>query len=129
MSDIAKTMLSALGERATWRQWYMACALTFLYIYAQIDGSSLILMVEPVKRDLGATDTEMSLLLGLSFAAFYAILGLPAGYLVDRMARRPIAPVSATAAAPPSLTFASASVPAARRSASPSAGQAGCRML
>ncbi len=91
---LAKTVLSALAARApqrvTWRQWYMACALTLLYIYAQIDASSLILMVEPIKHDLGATDTEMSLLLGLSFAAFYAVLGLPAGYLVDRMARRPI---------------------------------------
>ena len=32
----------------------------------------------------------MSLLLGLSFAAFYAVLGLPAGYLVDRMSRKAI---------------------------------------
>ena len=76
--------------KVTWRQWYMACLLTFLYIYAQIDRSAIILMVGPIKQDLGATDTEMSLLLGLSFAAFYAVLGLPAGYLVDRMSRKTI---------------------------------------
>ncbi len=78
------------GQIVTARQWYMACVLTLLYIYAQIDRSALILMVGPIKADLGMTDTQMSLLLGLSFAAFYAVLGLPAGYLVDRVSRRGI---------------------------------------
>jgi MFS family permease len=76
--------------RVTWRQWWMVVVLTLLYIYAQIDRSAIILMVGPIKRDLGVTDTEMGLLLGLSFAAFYAVLGLPAGYLVDRISRRSI---------------------------------------
>lgn len=78
------------GQAVTGRQWYMACVLTLLYIYAQIDRSALILMVGPIKADLDMTDTQMSLLLGLSFASFYAVLGLPAGYLVDRMSRRTI---------------------------------------
>lgn len=78
------------GQSVTWRQWSMACVLTLLYIYAQIDRSALVLMVGPIKQDLDMTDTQMSLLLGLSFASFYAVLGLPAGYLVDRMSRRMI---------------------------------------
>jgi MFS family permease len=77
-------------QAVTWRQWYMAGLLTLLYIYAQIDGSAIIILVTPIKQDLGVTDTQMSLLLGLSFAAFYSILGLPAGYLVDRMSRRKV---------------------------------------
>lgn len=78
------------SQNVTWRQWYMACALTVLYIYAQIDSGSIILLVGPMKQDLGITDTQMGLLLGLSFAAPFAILGVPAGYLVDRMSRRRI---------------------------------------
>ncbi len=77
-------------QKATARHWYMAAVLTLLYIYAQIDGSAIIILVTPIKQDLGVTDTQMSLLLGFSFAAFYSILGLPAGYLVDRMARRKV---------------------------------------
>lgn len=77
-------------EGLTWRHWYLAAILTLFYIYAQIDGSGIILLVTPIKQDLGVSDTQMSLLLGLSFAAFYAILGLPAGYLVDRMARKKV---------------------------------------
>jgi MFS family permease len=84
------TSAGRAGEDVTWRHWYLAAVLTLLYIYAQIDGSAIILLVNPIKQDLGVTDTEMSLLLGLSFAAFYSILGLPAGYLVDRMARKKV---------------------------------------
>lgn len=84
----ANTKAKRAEERVTGRQWYLAAVLTLLYIYAQIDGSAIIILVTPIKQDLGVTDTQMSLLLGLSFAAFYAILGLPAGYLVDRMSRR-----------------------------------------
>ena len=80
----------AEGQRVTWRQWSMACVLTLLYIYAQIDSGSITLLVGPIKQDIGATDTQMGLLLGLSFAAPFALLGLPAGYLVDRMSRRRI---------------------------------------
>ena len=87
---LAKSFRALVPPRVTWRQWAMVGVLTLLYIYAQIDGSSLILMVGPIKHDLGVTDTQMSLLLGLSFAAFYAVLGLPAGYLVDRLPRRGI---------------------------------------
>ena len=48
------------GPRVTWRQWAMVCVLTLLYIYAQIDGSAIILMVDPIKRDLGVSDTDLA---------------------------------------------------------------------
>jgi MFS family permease len=81
---------TGLVQRVTWRQWAMVCVLTLLFIYAQIDSGSITLLVGPIKQDIGASDTQMGLLLGLSFAAPFAILGLPAGYLVDRMSRRRI---------------------------------------
>lgn len=81
---------NAAAPSVTWRQWAMACVLTLLYIYAQIDSGSITLLIGPIKQDIGATDTQMGLLLGFSFAAPFAILGLPAGYLVDRISRRRI---------------------------------------
>ncbi|HEY3919820.1 MAG TPA: MFS transporter [Stellaceae bacterium] len=78
------------APRVTWRQWAMTGVLTLLFIYAQIDSGSITLLVGPIKQDIGASDTQMGLLLGLSFAAPFAILGLPAGYLVDRISRRQI---------------------------------------
>src|SRR5580658_6861191 len=78
------------GQPVTWRQWYMVVVLTLLAIFAFIDRQSLVLLVGPIKQDLGMSDTQMSLLLGGSFATFYGVLGLPAGYLVDRVSRRGI---------------------------------------
>jgi len=48
------------------------------------------LLVVPIKRDLGLTDTEISLLMGFAFVMFYVILGLPIARLVDRSSRRRI---------------------------------------
>jgi len=47
-------------------------------------------MVGPIRRDLGISDTGISLLMGPSFAIFYALLGFPIGRLADRVTRRGI---------------------------------------
>src|ERR1041384_386889 len=87
---VVRDAFAATLGRVTWRQWYMVGILTLLAIFAVIDRQALVLLVGPIKQDLGITDTEMSLLLGGSFATFYGVLGLPAGYLVDRVSRRGI---------------------------------------
>jgi MFS family permease len=74
----------------TWRQWAMVGVLTLLFIYAQIDSNGITLLIGPIKQDIGATDTQIGLLLGISFAAPFAIFGIFAGYFVDRMSRRKI---------------------------------------
>jgi predicted MFS family arabinose efflux permease len=47
----------------------------------------LAVMIEPIKSEFGVGDTAMGLISGLAFAAVYALMGLPAGRLVDRMPR------------------------------------------
>lgn len=47
----------------------------------------LAVMIEPIKSEFGVSDTAMGLISGLAFAAVYAVMGLPAGRLVDRMPR------------------------------------------
>lgn len=53
-----------------------------------MDRQIIALMVEPIKRDLGLSDTQMGLLQGLAFALMYSIAGLPIGWAVDRYSRR-----------------------------------------
>ena len=48
------------------------------------------MLVEPLKQDLGLTDTQLGLLQGLAFAVFYAAVGLPIGRWADRYSRRAI---------------------------------------
>jgi len=70
--------------------WYVVSVLTVGYVFSFLDRQILALLVEPIKRDLGITDTQMSLLLGLAFAIFYTLLGIPIGRWADRHSRRTI---------------------------------------
>ena len=67
--------------------WYMVIVLTVAYIFSFVDRYILGLLIEPIKADLGLSDTQIGLLLGPAFAIFYATMGLPLGYLADRKRR------------------------------------------
>jgi MFS family permease len=70
--------------------WYVVGVLMVVYILSFIDRQILSLIVGPVKKDLGVSDTQMGLLMGFSFAMFYSILGVPIGWMADRKSRRTI---------------------------------------
>ncbi len=64
--------------------WYAVAILTIANVSGFVDRQILSLLVEPIKRDLKVTDTQVSLLMGLGFVVFYSLLGLPIGRWVDR---------------------------------------------
>ena len=66
---------------------YAVTVLLLAYVVAFVDRQILNLLVEPIRRDTGLDDIEISLLQGLSFAIFVAIGGLPIGRLVDTRRR------------------------------------------
>ena len=59
-----------------------------VYIFNFIDRSILGILVEPIKQDLGVSDTMMGFLGGIAFATFYTVLGIPIARLADRGSRR-----------------------------------------
>jgi MFS family permease len=69
------------------RAWYLVGLLTLAYVFSFVDKYLPALLIEPIKQDLGASDTQMGLLLGPAFAVLYATLGLPLGWLADRSRR------------------------------------------
>jgi predicted MFS family arabinose efflux permease len=52
-----------------------------------LDRQILSVLAEPIRRELHLSDTQLGLLTGLSFALFYAVLGVPAAMLADRVNR------------------------------------------
>ncbi len=70
------------------RAWWTVVLLGLLFIVSYVDRLALSLLVEPIKADLGVSDTQMGLLLGASFAVFYAVFGLPLSLVADRGNRR-----------------------------------------
>lgn len=68
--------------------WFVVAILMIAYVFSFVDRQILNLLVGPIRRDLGISDTQMSLLMGFSFAIFYTILGIPLGRLADSKSRR-----------------------------------------
>ncbi len=76
--------------------WSVVGLLMTAYAFSFVDRQILNLLVGPIRRDLHLSDTEMSLLQGLAFALFYAVLGIPLGRLADRTSRRGLIAVGIT---------------------------------
>ena len=79
-----------MAEMSARRAWYVVGVLTLANVSGFVDRQVLSLLVTPIKRDLGISDTEMSYLLGLSFSIFYTVLGFPIARWADRGNRRNI---------------------------------------
>ena len=56
---------------------YVLALLTLGYVFNFVDRQVMTILLEPIKAEFGATDTQMGLLTGLAFALFYATLGVP----------------------------------------------------
>ncbi len=73
-----------------WYRWYAVGVLTAVYASSQVDRQIMAILLEPIKIELGASDTQMGFLVGLTFALFYATLGMPIAMFADRSNRRNI---------------------------------------
>ncbi|GLC96015.1 MFS transporter [Cupriavidus sp. TA19] len=80
-------------ERTAASQWALVATLTVVMMLAQIDKNILVLMVGPIQREFGATDLQISYLIGAAFAVSNIAVGLPAGWMADRYNRRVIVAV------------------------------------
>ncbi|HZZ09612.1 MAG TPA: MFS transporter [Paraburkholderia sp.] len=73
---------------STARAWYAVTILLIAYAFSIMDRQILTLLVGPIRSTLHVNDTQIGLLHGFTFAAFYALMGLPIARLVDRGDRR-----------------------------------------
>jgi MFS family permease len=68
--------------------WMVVFLLMGAYVLSFVDRQILTLMVGPIRKDLGISDTQISLLMGIAFSLFYSLLGIPIARLADRRSRR-----------------------------------------
>src|SRR5581483_4274026 len=77
----------------SYRRYVLAC-LTLVYTLNNLDGSLIVLLVQPIKSDLALSDTEVGFVTGIAFALFYAALGVPMARWADAGNRVTIVAVS-----------------------------------
>lgn len=58
--------------------------LLIVYIFNFLDRQIVNILAEPISRDLGLSDTQIGLMTGIAFAAFYTFLGIPIARFADR---------------------------------------------
>jgi predicted MFS family arabinose efflux permease len=77
---------SALLSRG-YRTW-LVVVLLVLSALNFADRAVLSVLAQPIKEDLKLTDSELGILQGLGFAILYSVLGLPIGWLAERVSRK-----------------------------------------
>jgi MFS family permease len=67
---------------------YVLAILTVGYVLNALDRSIVMVLLEPIGREFGASDTQLGLLTGLAFAAVYSLCSVPIAAYADRHGRR-----------------------------------------
>jgi len=62
--------------------------LTLVYGFNFIDRQIVGILAPWIQADLDLTNTQMGLLIGLAFAVFYTVMGVPIAFLADRVNRK-----------------------------------------
>ena len=68
--------------------WYVVSVLLIAQAFAFLDRMIMGLLVGPIRESFEISDTQFSLLAGLAFSLFYAVMGLPLSRIADKGNRR-----------------------------------------
>ena len=66
---------------------YVLVMLAVVAFFNYLDRMVLSMLLQPIKAELGFSDTQLGLLTGFAFAVFYATFGIPIARLADRKSR------------------------------------------
>jgi predicted MFS family arabinose efflux permease len=76
------------------RPRYALILLTLVYVVNFVDRQLIGILSQPIKQELGLSDTMLGLLSGLTFAIFYTTLGVPVARIAERGSRVKVIAVS-----------------------------------
>ena len=68
--------------------WYVVVVLLIAQAFSFLDRMIMGLLVGPIRESFQISDTQYSLLAGLAFSLFYAVMGLPLARIADSKSRR-----------------------------------------
>lgn len=72
---------------ASYTRW-LVFVLLLLATLNFADRAILAVLAQPIKEDLKLSDADLGMLQGLGFAILYSVLGLPLGWLAERVSRK-----------------------------------------
>ncbi len=78
----------AAAQRESPGRWYVLAVLTGVYALNIADRFSISTLIEPIRQELGLTDSGVAALTGVALGGFYVVLGIPLAAYADRANRR-----------------------------------------
>lgn len=81
---------STVPPRPGLRAWYALTVIIAATLFGMVDRQILVLVTEPLKREMGVTDLQIGLLQGVGPGLFAAVGVVVLGWLADRTARQTI---------------------------------------
>jgi MFS family permease len=76
------------------RARFVLAVLFVVYVFNFIDRQILSILIGPIQKELGVSDTAMGLLSGFTFAIFYTLAGIPIARISDRSSRSTVIAIS-----------------------------------
>ncbi|MDB5720426.1 MAG: hypothetical protein JWP15_1044 [Alphaproteobacteria bacterium] len=73
---------------STLRTTLLIGVLLLFCIFAVIDRTVIAMLIDPIRKSLDISDSQVGLLMGIAYAAAYGLAGLPMGFMVDRYPRK-----------------------------------------
>jgi len=94
---IDKEATPAVGSKVSLYSWIVLFLLCAVYSFNWMDRYVLVILLEPIRKDLGLSDTAAGLLTGFVFSSVYALAGFPIARLADRGSRRTVIAIAVAA--------------------------------
>jgi predicted MFS family arabinose efflux permease len=77
-----------LKSASVQNRWLVLGLIWLVFVVHGIDRSVLLVLLEPIRKGFGLNDSQIGLLIGLGYAAPFALAGIPLGGMVDRVPKR-----------------------------------------
>ena len=87
-SDFNSVETHSTEAPSAWRARTVLIVLTLIATVQFFDRALMVVILEPLKQEFSLTDAQLGFLSGFSYAAAFALAGIPFGWMADRGNRR-----------------------------------------
>jgi predicted MFS family arabinose efflux permease len=87
-SDFNSMDAQSTEAPSAWRARTVLIVLTLIATVQFFDRALMVVILEPLKQEFSLTDAQLGFLSGFSYAAAFALAGIPFGWMADRGNRR-----------------------------------------
>jgi len=84
VNDEASAGLATRGQRKALWAWAVLVVLMLVYAFSWMDRYLLLILIDPIARDLQVSNTQMGLLTGFGASLLYSLAGFPIARWADR---------------------------------------------